>query len=97
MYSRLLDWASDVDEGGPIAVASNRVRRAIERAATALPDDDGALFRGLVVGDDRDQPRAMIDRFRASGLSHLTAVSRQNVTYDGAHAEWFCLVWPRRG
>ncbi|MEZ7961302.1 MAG: ComEC/Rec2 family competence protein [Ilumatobacter sp.] len=76
-----LDWASDVDEGGPIAVASNRVRRAIERAATALPDDDGALFRGLVVGDDRDQPRAMINRFRASGLSHLTAVSGQNVAF----------------
>ena len=76
-----LDWASDVDEGGPIAVASNRVRRAIERAATALPHDDGALFRGLVVGDDRDQPRAMINRFRASGLSHLTAVSGQNVAF----------------
>ncbi|MFT5025437.1 MAG: competence protein ComEC, partial [Ilumatobacter sp.] len=30
-----LDWASDVNEGGPIAVASNRVRRAIERAATS--------------------------------------------------------------
>ena len=76
-----LDWASDVDEGGPIDRASNRVRRAIERAATALPADDGALFRGLVVGDDRDQPRAMITRFRASGLSHLTAVSGQNVAF----------------
>lgn len=76
-----LDWASDVDEGGPVDRASNRVRRAIERAATVLPADDGALFRGLVVGDDRDQPRAMITRFRASGLSHLTAVSGQNVAF----------------
>ena len=46
-----------------------------------FPADDGALFRGLVVGDDRDQPREMIDRFRASGLSHLTAVSGQNVSF----------------
>jgi len=34
-----------------------------------------------VVGDDRDQPRAMVERFRASGLSHLTAVSGQNVAF----------------
>lgn len=76
-----LEWASDVFEGDGIARASNRVRRAIERAGEALPADDGALFRGLVVGDDRDQPRAMIQRFRASGLSHLTAVSGQNVSF----------------
>ncbi len=76
-----LEWASDVDAGDPVARASNRVRSAIERAALQLPDHDGSLFRGLVVGDDRDQPREMIERFRASGLSHLTAVSGQNVSF----------------
>jgi len=74
-------WASDVDAGGPVARASNRVRATIERAAEALPEPHGALYRGLVIGDDRDQPRDMIDRFRASGLSHLTAVSGQNVAF----------------
>jgi competence protein ComEC len=76
-----LAWASDVGAGGPVARASNRVRATIERAADALPGPDGALYRGLVIGDDRDQPRDMIDRFRASGLSHLTAVSGQNVAF----------------
>ena len=76
-----LDWAADVDPGGPMARASNRVRQAVERAADVLPADDGALFRGLVVGDDRDQPPEMLERFRASGLSHLTAVSGQNVAF----------------
>ena len=76
-----IEWASDVHPGGPVARASNRVRAAIERAAEVLPSDDGSLFRGLVVGDDRDQPQVMIDRFRASGLSHLTAVSGQNVSF----------------
>ncbi|MEM9040293.1 MAG: ComEC/Rec2 family competence protein [Actinomycetota bacterium] len=76
-----IEWASDVHDGGAVARASNRVRAAIERAAADLPDDDGALFRGLVIGDDRDQPWPMIDRFRASGLSHLTAVSGQNVSF----------------
>ena len=76
-----IDWASDIDPGGPVARASNRVRSAIERSAAVLPEPDGSLFRGLVIGDDRDQPREMIERFRTSGLSHLTAVSGQNVAF----------------
>lgn len=64
-----------------MARASNRVRATIERAADSLPAPYGSLYRGLVIGDDRDQPREMIDRFRASGLSHLTAVSGQNVAF----------------
>ena len=76
-----LAWASDVDPGGPIARASNRVRATIERAGESLPAPYGALYRGLVIGDDREQPQEMIDRFRASGLSHLTAVSGQNVAF----------------
>lgn len=77
------EWASDTAAGGPLARASNRVRATIERGAAAGlgRPEDAALFRGLVVGDDRDEPRAMIDRFRASGLSHLTAVSGQNVVF----------------
>jgi competence protein ComEC len=76
-----IDWAADVDGGGPGDRASNRVRDAIGRAAGFLPGDDAALYRGLVIGDDRDQPAAMVERFRASGLSHLTAVSGQNVAF----------------
>jgi competence protein ComEC len=75
------EWAGDVRPGGPIDRASNRVRAAIERGAAVMPPDDAALFRGLVVGDDRAQSDAMIERFRASGLSHLTAVSGQNVSF----------------
>ena len=32
-----------------------------------------------MIGDDRDQPAALVERMRASGLAHLTAVSGQNV------------------
>src|SRR4030095_63213 len=41
----------------------------------------GALFAGIVFGDDRDQPPAATDDFRAAGLSHLLAVSGQNVAF----------------
>ncbi len=76
-----LEWASDVAAGSPVARASNRVRAAIERAAEFIPEPHGALYRGLVIGDDREQPPDMTARFRASGLSHLTAVSGQNVAF----------------
>ena len=62
-------------------MASNRVRELVERGASALPSDHAALARGLVIGDDRDQPPEMVERFRASGLSHLMAVSGQNVAF----------------
>jgi competence protein ComEC len=76
-----LDWASDVHPGGALARASTRIRALIERGSARLPTPDDALFRGLVIGDDRGQPDDMIERFRASGLSHLTAVSGQNVSF----------------
>jgi competence protein ComEC len=42
---------------------------------------DASLFTGLVIGDDARQPSWLVDEFRASGLSHLTAVSGQNVAF----------------
>ena len=77
-----LEWVGDTAQGTPLARASNRVRSTLESGArAALSDHEAALFRGLVVGDDRDQPPEMVDRFRDSGLSHLTAVSGQNVAF----------------
>jgi competence protein ComEC len=46
-----------------------------------MPRDEGALFMGLIIGDVRLQPTSMITAFRSSGLSHLTAVSGQNVAF----------------
>jgi competence protein ComEC len=42
---------------------------------------DASLFTGLVLGDDARQPTWLVDEFRAAGLSHLTAVSGQNVAF----------------
>ena len=75
------DWLGDARAGSRLAEASNRVRGLIERGAGVLAPDDAAFGAGLVVGDDQDQPPAMVERFRASGLAHLTAVSGQNVAF----------------
>ena len=50
-------------------------------AATRLPTIERALFLGLVIGDDRAEPADLVADFRRSGLSHLTAVSGQNIGF----------------
>jgi competence protein ComEC len=62
-------------------LAANRVRSALGKGSRVLNGDQSALFAGLVYGDDSQQPPEMVDRFRASGLAHLTAVSGQNVAF----------------
>ena len=73
------EWLGDVAAGDRLGGASNRVRTVIARGADHLSPDHAALARGLVIGDDRDEPATMVQRFRDAGLSHLTAVSGQNV------------------
>lgn len=70
-----------VGAGAPIYRAANTLRDLLARAADHMPRDEAALYRGLIVGDDRDQSPEMVEAFRASGLSHLTAVSGQNVAF----------------
>jgi competence protein ComEC len=77
-----LEVATDVLPGHPLAIAGNRVRSALRRGAdVSMQPDMAALFTGLVIGDDTRQPPKMIEEFRSSGLSHLTAVSGQNVAF----------------
>lgn len=60
--------------------AVNAFRRGLDDGAASL-DADRPLFVGIVLGDDRDQPASQIQRFRTAGLSHLLAVSGQNVAF----------------
>ncbi len=71
----------DVVTGSPASVSAERVRRLVRTSAEVTMDpDDAALFSGLVLGDDARQSPVMVSDFRRSGLSHLTAVSGQNIT-----------------
>lgn len=60
---------------------ANHMRRLLEKGAASLPPDRRALFAGFVLGDDRHQAPENVYDFRASGLSHLLAVSGQNVAF----------------
>jgi len=77
-----VEMVGDVRVGSPATDAANRVRRTLrEVAEDAMSPDEAALFSGLVIGDDARQSPEMVQRFRAVGLSHLTAVSGQNVAF----------------
>lgn len=73
--------AETVRAGAPLHRAANALRLLLGRSATHLPPGEAGLYLGLVVGDDRGQSPTMVESFRASGLSHLTAVSGQNVAF----------------
>ncbi len=62
-------------------VPSNAVRSLVHDAGRGFGPEQAALYRGLVIGDDRDQSIEQQARFRAAGLSHLLAVSGQNVAF----------------
>ncbi|HET6953612.1 MAG TPA: ComEC/Rec2 family competence protein, partial [Acidimicrobiales bacterium] len=67
--------------GDPLSRAANGLRRTLAAGAASLPDRQRSLLAGVTLGDDRHQPADMVDAFRAAGLTHLLAVSGQNVAF----------------
>ena len=64
----------------PFRVA-NAIRDRIARSGDDLSRRDQILLAGFVYGDDRGQLPEVVDDLRATGLTHLLAVSGQNVAY----------------
>jgi ComEC/Rec2-related protein len=79
---------------------ANHLRRTLVGGAGPLGATRRSLFTGLVIGDDRAQPATLSDDFRGAGLSHLLAVSGENVAFVlalvGPLARRLRL-WPRLG
>lgn len=65
-------------------------QRVASNMAELLPGDTGALGTGIVTGDDSGLSAETEANFRATGTSHITAVSGQNVTLIiGFLSFWF--------
>ena len=58
---------------------AGRVRTALRSACLGLSPDERGLVPGLVLGDVAAMPPDLTDAFRATGLTHLNAVSGANV------------------
>lgn len=87
LLSRHLAGRVEVTAADPLADtrpwfrAANAVHEALERGAGSMDPDHRSLYLGLVVGDDRGQSELTQFHFRASGLTHLLAVSGQNLVF----------------
>jgi competence protein ComEC len=60
--------------------AAGRVRLALQVACRGLPADERGLVPGLVDGDVTAEPADLTADMRVTGLTHLQAVSGENVT-----------------
>ncbi len=60
---------------------ANGIRRTIESGASSMTPSKKALFTGITYGDDRNQSTAQREIFRSTGLTHILAVSGQNVAF----------------
>jgi competence protein ComEC len=88
---RLDDWTV-VGRRGGLGGLADRLRRWL-RGSTArgLRGERAAVLEGVVLGDDGGLSDELRQRFRASGLYHLLAVSGQNVALVAAGA--LLLAW----
>ncbi len=64
---------------GPLDRGAQAMRAGLRQALAQAPAEAAALVAGLALGDESGQPAALADAMRASGLSHLTAVSGGNL------------------
>lgn len=76
---------------------ANVFRRTLMAGTDSFTDDQRALFSGLVFGDDREQSPILADDFLAGGLTHLLAVSGQNVVFVLLLARPLMLRFGSRG
>lgn len=86
-----LDEVNAVAPAGVFHRLAESVRDVIEGGGAGFDPSRRALYTGLVIGDDRFQPLSQQARFRVTGLSHLLAVSGQNVAFV------LLVVWPLAG
>jgi competence protein ComEC len=71
-----------VDRRGGLGAVADRLRAHLERSlAGGASGEHRAVLSGVVLGDDQAVGESLRDRFRASGLYHLLAVSGQNVAF----------------
>ncbi len=77
---------------GVFDAAAARIRGGLrDRAHATLGPDEAGLLRGIVLGDTAGMDAILVEDFRVSGLSHLTAVSGTNCAIVVA-----AMLWPLR-
>jgi competence protein ComEC len=83
IYSMLeFPWIEPLDgrAGNPFMVALTAVRgRAQEAINRMLPEPQAALLSGILLGNDQGLPRELQEAFKATGMTHIIAISGFNI------------------
>jgi competence protein ComEC len=81
-----------VGRRGGLGGVADSLRAFVARGlAPGVTGERRAVIAGIILGEDEEIEQGLRDRFRASGLYHLLAVSGQNVAYVVAGA--LLLAW----
>ena len=91
------DLLGFVPARSPLPVAANRLRSLVLHGGNRLPPAERALMAGFLLGDTRQVPPQVIADFRDAGLSHLLAVSGENVAFVLLLASWGLRRFGLRG
>ena len=83
---------------GVVASAAERLRTGLRASVEHAPSDARGLLPGLVIGDTSRTPADLTAAMRATGMTHLTAVSGSNVAVVIGLVLGLCVVvgLPRR-
>jgi competence protein ComEC len=65
----------------PLARAANTTRALVLGGSERMAPVDRALLAGFLLGDTRGIPDDLTEKFRAAGLTHLLAVSGENMAF----------------
>ncbi len=76
-----VDSVGTIEEAAGWRHPSEWLRSLVFGGSNVFSESNQALYTGLVIGDDRFQTVDQKAQFRAAGLTHLLAVSGQNVAF----------------
>ena len=73
------------DQGQPLWAFLYALKRRTQGVIAAiLPEPEAALLTGILTGSDEGIPASLMDQFRATGTSHIIAISGFNITLISA-------------
>ncbi len=77
---------------GTVASGAERLRSGLRDAVDDAPADARGLLPGLVIGDTSRTPPDLTEAMRATGMTHLTAVSGSNVAVVVGLVIGLCVI-----
>ncbi|MCU1458381.1 MAG: ComEC/Rec2-related protein [Actinomycetia bacterium] len=83
--------------GAPLTRVADAIRGRVLEGTRGLPASERALLAGFLLGDTRSMSAGTKATFRDAGLSHLVAVSGENLAFVLALASPFLGRMPRTG